>query len=44
MRQLMAGGSAVFHPDHQEVHLTDLAIKAEQIQWQAVPGSKAAVR
>ncbi len=44
MRQLMAGGSAVFHPDHQEVHLNDLALKAEQIQWQTVPGTDTTVR
>ena len=44
MRQLMAGGSAVFHPDHQEVHLQDLALKSEQIQWQTVPGTDTTIR
>jgi autotransporter translocation and assembly factor TamB len=44
MRQLMAGGSAVFHPDHHEVHLSSLTLKAEQIQWQTVPGTATTVR
>ena len=44
MRQLAAGGSAIFHPDHHEVHLRDLALKAEQIQWQTVPGTETTVR
>ena len=44
MRQLMAGGSAAFHPDHQEVHLQSLALKAEQVQWQTVPGTETTIR
>ena len=44
MRELAAGGSAVFHPDHQEVHLSNLRLQAEGIQWQTAPGSEAAVR
>ena len=44
MRQLTAGGAATFHPDHQEVHLNNLALKAEQIQWQTVPGTETTVR
>lgn len=44
MRQLAADGMAVFHPDHQEVHLRNLALKAEQVQWQTVPGSEASIQ
>jgi hypothetical protein len=44
MRELTAGGAATFHPDHQEVHLNNLALKAEQIQWQTVPGTETTVR
>jgi hypothetical protein len=43
-RELGAGGSAVFHPDHQEIHLADLSLRAEQIQWSMAAGSEARVR
>jgi autotransporter translocation and assembly factor TamB len=43
-RELAVEGSAVLHPDHQEVHLGDLAFRAEQVEWRTVPGSAAAVR
>ena len=44
VRQLAAGGSVVLHPDHQEVHVGDLALRAEQIEWRTAPGSEATVR
>jgi autotransporter translocation and assembly factor TamB len=44
VRQLSAQGSAVFHPDHQEIHLGDLALRAEEIEWRSAPGSKPAIR
>lgn len=43
-RELAATGSALLHPDHQEVHLRDLALRAEQIEWRTVPGSETAIR
>jgi hypothetical protein len=43
-RQLDAGGTVVLHPDHQEIHLPDLAIKTQQIEWRTPAGSEAAVR
>lgn len=43
MRELRAGGRAVFHPEHQEIHLSNLALRAEQVQWQTTPGSEATV-
>jgi autotransporter translocation and assembly factor TamB len=43
MRELAANGSAVFHPDHQEIHLTDLALRAEQVEWRTAPGTETAI-
>ena len=43
MRELAAEGSAVFHPDHQEIHLANLALRAEQIEWRTVPGTQTAI-
>jgi autotransporter translocation and assembly factor TamB len=43
MRELAAEGSAVFHPDHQEIHLANLALRAEQVEWRTVPGTEAAI-
>jgi hypothetical protein len=43
MRELAAGGSAVFHPDHQEIHLQNLALRAEEIEWRTVPGTDTAI-
>jgi autotransporter translocation and assembly factor TamB len=43
-RELAVAGSAVLHPDHQEVHLGDVTFRTEQIEWRTVPGSAAAVR
>ena len=39
---LAATGSVVFHPDHQEIHLPQLALRREGIEWRNVPGSEAA--
>jgi autotransporter translocation and assembly factor TamB len=44
VRQLAADGSAVFHPDHQEVHLTSLALRAEQLEWRTAPGTETTIR
>lgn len=43
IRELQAAGRAVFHPDHQEVHLSNVSLRSEQIQWQTTPGSEATV-
>jgi autotransporter translocation and assembly factor TamB len=44
VRQLAAGGSVVLHPDHQEVHVGDLALRAEQIEWRTAPGAEATIQ
>ena len=43
-RQLAAGGSVVLHPDHQEIHVDDLGLRSEQIEWRTPPGASAAIR
>jgi len=43
-RELAATGSAIFHPDHQEVHLPSLALKTQGIEWRNVAGSEATIQ
>jgi hypothetical protein len=43
-RQLAAGGSVILHPDHQEIHVADLALRSEQIEWRTVPETAATIR
>jgi hypothetical protein len=42
-RQLDLGGSMVLHPDHQEIHLPDLAVRTQGIEWRTTPGSQATI-
>jgi autotransporter translocation and assembly factor TamB len=42
-RSLGVGGTALLHPDHQEVHLTRLAIDAQGQKWQLATGSQATI-
>ena len=44
VRELGASGSAVFHADHQEIHLGNLALRTEGVEWRTAPGSEAAVQ
>jgi autotransporter translocation and assembly factor TamB len=44
MRELAATGNAILHPDHQEVHVGDVALRAGTIEWRSAPGSEAAIR
>jgi translocation and assembly module TamB len=43
-RSLDARGTIVFHPDHQELHLPELAVRTQGIEWTSVPGTEAAVQ
>ena len=43
-RELAAGGWVVVHPDHHEVHIGDLALRPEQIEWRTPAGTSAAVQ
>lgn len=42
-RSLTAGGSLVMHPEHQEVHLTQLGLVAGQQEWSIPAGSEPAI-
>src|SRR5262249_33670359 len=42
-RELEAAGSVIFHPDHQEIHLPSLALRAQGIEWKTPPGGQAAL-
>lgn len=44
VRQMGAAGSVVFHPDHQEIHLGNLALRSDKVQWATEPGSEAAIQ
>lgn len=43
-RELGAGGSVVLHPDHREIHIGDLALRSEKVEWRLAPGTEAAVQ
>ena len=43
-RELDAGGTVIFHPDHQEIHLPRLALRTQGVEWKMAPGSDAAVQ
>ena len=44
MRELGAAGTAIFHPDHQEVHVSSLALRSGEIDWRTAPGSETAIQ
>jgi autotransporter translocation and assembly factor TamB len=44
MRELQAAGKAVFQPDAHQIHLSNIALRSEQIQWATAPGSAATVQ
>jgi autotransporter translocation and assembly factor TamB len=43
-RELDASGEVIFHPDHQELHLPQLALRTQGIQWTMAAGSEATIR
>ncbi len=43
-RELGVTGNVIFHPDHQELHLPALSLRADGIEWRNVPGSEAAIQ
>ena len=42
-RSLGVGGEVVMHPDHQEVHLKQLALDTQGQKWQLASGSEATI-
>ena len=43
-RELDATGELILHPDHQEVHLPQLAVRTQGIEWRSAPGAEATVK
>jgi translocation and assembly module TamB len=43
-RELDARGEVILHPDHQEVHLPELAVRTQGVEWRTKPGTEAAIR
>lgn len=43
-REVDARGSVIFHPDHQEIHLPQMALRTQGVEWTSAPGSEAAVQ
>jgi autotransporter translocation and assembly factor TamB len=43
-REVDARGTVIFHPDHQEIHLPEFALRTEGVEWRSAPGSKAAIQ
>ena len=43
-RELDATGDVIFHPDHQEIHLPELALRTQGVEWRTASGSSAAIQ
>jgi hypothetical protein len=43
-RVLDATGEVILHPDHQEIHLPQLSLKTQGVEWHTAPGSLATVQ
>ena len=43
-RELAVQGVSVLYPDHQEIHLANLVLRTEQVEWRSAPGTGAAIR
>jgi autotransporter translocation and assembly factor TamB len=43
-RELDATGRVIFHPDHQEIHLPQLVLRTDGIEWRNVEGTEATVQ
>ena len=42
-RELDASGEVILHADHQEVHLPQLAVRTQGIEWRSAPGAEATI-
>lgn len=42
-RELDAKGQVILHPDHQEIHLPELSIRTQGVEWRIAPGTQATV-
>jgi len=42
-RELNASGKVILHPDHQELHLPQLAVRTAGVEWRSKPGTEATI-
>jgi autotransporter translocation and assembly factor TamB len=42
-RELDARGQVLLHPDHQEIHLPELSLRTQGVEWRTAPGSEATI-
>ena len=42
-RSLTAAGALLLHPEHQEIHLRNLALASKGVQWQTAPNTEATI-
>jgi translocation and assembly module TamB len=43
-RELDATGEVILHTDHQEIHLPQLAVRTQGVEWRSAPGAEATVK
>ena len=43
-RELDASGSVIFHPDHRELHLPNLALRTQGVEWKTAPGTSPTIK
>lgn len=43
-RVLDARGEVVLHPDHQELHLPELSVRTQGVEWRTVAGNEATIK
>jgi autotransporter translocation and assembly factor TamB len=43
-RELAATGDVVLHPDHQEIHVPDLALRTQGVEWKTKPGTEMTIQ
>ena len=39
-RELDVTGDVILHPDHQEIHIPDLALRTQGVEWRTKPGTE----
>ncbi|HXG56655.1 MAG TPA: translocation/assembly module TamB domain-containing protein [Vicinamibacterales bacterium] len=43
-RELDAKGQVILHTDHQEIHLPELSVRTQGVEWRTVAGNDAAIK
>jgi autotransporter translocation and assembly factor TamB len=43
-REIETSGNVVFHPDHQEIHLPQFAVRTNGVEWRMAPGGDPAIQ